>query len=396
VGNAVSLVHYPAFFPVMSLFKRAVISEVASNASVVFSTLIVVWLSIVLVRLLGEAARGVIGADVVIGLAALTTIAALPTIMALSVFIGVLTTVSRSYRESEMVVWFASGVSLLQWTKPVLQIAVPVAIVVGGLTLFASPWSHQQIEDYRARFDLRSDISQVTSGDFIELDAGRRIIFAEPSADDPDELGQVFVRILDAPWHSVVSAKSARVEVAPNGDRFLVLTDGTRYDFRLGMAQARLSDFEAFGARLETKNADETLTQARERALSNRKARPTALLLQDSAANSDGQLMWRLAIPLATINLALLAIPLGAANPRVGRSFDLLIAGLVALLYMNLINASHGWINKSVLSFEWGVWLVHGLFAVLTALLLWLRLRVRAPKDAQAPAPDVTPRPMMQ
>ena len=67
----------------MSLFKRAVISEVASNASLVFSTVIVVWLSIVLVRLLGQAAKGIIGADVVMGLAALTTIAALPTIIAL-------------------------------------------------------------------------------------------------------------------------------------------------------------------------------------------------------------------------------------------------------------------------------------------------------------------------
>src|SRR5690554_5277407 len=140
----------------MSLFKRAVVSEAASNASVVFSTLIVIWLSIVLVRLLGEAAAGNIGANVVMGLAALTTIAALPTVIAVSVFIGVLTTVSRSYRESEMVVWFSSGLSLADWVRPVLRLALPVSVLVGSLTLFASPWSHRQIEDYRARFELRS------------------------------------------------------------------------------------------------------------------------------------------------------------------------------------------------------------------------------------------------
>lgn len=79
-----------------------------------------VWLSVVLVRLLGEA-HGRIGADVVVGLAAFTTIAALPTILAVSIFIGVLTTVKRSYRESEMVVWFSSGLSLLNWLNPVLR-----------------------------------------------------------------------------------------------------------------------------------------------------------------------------------------------------------------------------------------------------------------------------------
>lgn len=365
----------------MSLFKRAVVAEVSSNASVVMSTLVVVWLSVVLVRLIGQAARGLIGADVVLGLTALTTIAALPTILALSLFIGVLTTVSRSYRESEMVVWFASGLSLTSWIGPALRLAVPVAVAVGVLTLFASPWSHRQIEDYRARFDLRSEISQITSGDFLELDQGRRVVFVDPSKTNPDELGAVFARITSPDWHAVVNAQSARTEVAPNGDRFLVLVDGTRYEMRPGQGESRITDFEEFALRLETPNADETLAQARARALDNRKARPTTMLLADDTSSSDGQLMWRLAIPIATINLALLAIPLGAVNPRVGRSFDLLIAGLVALLYMNLINASHGWINNNVVPFGFGVWLVHGLFLALTVILFWWRLRMRKPLE---------------
>lgn len=371
----------------MSLFKRAVAAEVTSNASVVMSTLVVVWLSVVLVRLIGQAAKGIIGADVVIGLAALTTIAALPTIMALSLFIGMLTTVSRSYRESEMVVWFASGLSLTDWIKPALRLAIPVSIAVGALTLFATPWSHRQIEDYRARFDLRSEISQITSGDFLELDKGNRVVFVEPSTTNPNELGEVFARITTPDWHVVVNAESVRTEVAPNGDRFLVLVDGTRYEIKPGQGQSRVTDFDEFAFRLETPNADETLAQARARALDNRKARPTLMLLQDDQSHSDGQLMWRLAIPIATINLALLAIPLGAVNPRVGRSFDLLVAGLVALLYMNLINASHGWINNEILPFGLGIWLVHGLFLALTVGLFWWRLRMRTPAPPQvAPA----------
>ena len=97
-------------------------------APLVFSTLVVVWLSVLLVRLLGEAAGGAIGADVVLGLAAFSTITALPTILTVSLFIAVLTTVTRSYRESEMVVWFASGLSLSDWVRPVLRLAVPVAM----------------------------------------------------------------------------------------------------------------------------------------------------------------------------------------------------------------------------------------------------------------------------
>ena len=364
----------------MSLFKRSVVSEISNHAGVVFSTLVVVWLSIILVRLLGEAAAGHIGADVVIGLGTFTTIAALPTILAVALFIGVLTTVTRSYRESEMVVWFSSGLSLLSWINPVLRVAIPVSMLVAVLTLYATPWSHQQIEDYRARFEMRSDLSKLTSGQFLEVERGARVFFAEESTVSEDQLGSVFVRLTEPQWHSVVVASSARTEMAPNGDRFLVLTDGHRYDLKPGTPEIRLSDFEAYGVRLESKGGNQTLEQAREKALGVRKARPTHLLFQDNTPRADGQLMWRFAIPLAALNLALLAIPLGAVNPRMGRSGDLLIAGLVAMLYMNLINISHGWINYDRLPFGVGVWAVHAVFALITAFLLWHRLRVKAPK----------------
>jgi hypothetical protein len=147
----------------MSLFKRSVVSEIANHFSVVLSTLIVVWLSVVLVRLLGEAAAGRIGSDVVVGLATFTLIAALPIILTVSIFIGVLTTVTRNYRESEMVVWFSSGLSLANWVNPVLRIAIPIAVLISFLTLYATPWANRQIGEYRARFEMRSDLSKITN-----------------------------------------------------------------------------------------------------------------------------------------------------------------------------------------------------------------------------------------
>src|SRR3546814_20096567 len=65
-----------------------------------------------------------IGANVVFGLAAFSSITALPVILSVSLFIAVLTTVTRNFRESEMVVWFASGLSLKDWIGQVLRCAV--------------------------------------------------------------------------------------------------------------------------------------------------------------------------------------------------------------------------------------------------------------------------------
>lgn len=364
----------------MSLFKRSVVSEIMSHAGVVFSTLLVVWLSVLLVRLLGDAAGGSIGADVVFGLATFSSITALPVILSVSLFIAVLTTVTRNFRESEMVVWFASGLSLKDWIGPVMRLAVPAAMLIAFLTLFASPWAYRQIAEYRQRYEQRSDLSKVTAGQFIETENGARVFFAEDPVNEGDELGKVVARINDEGWLSVVTANSARVEIQDNGDRFLVLSQGHRYDLKPGQTEFRLLDFQRYGFRLEGEG-DTTPEALRAQAESQIKARPTQQLFNDNNDNADSQIMWRLALPLAALNLALLAIPLGAVNPRLGRSGDVLIAGLVGLLYMNLINLSRGWIGTGQLNFYLGIWLVHAIFLALMVFMMWRKLRIRPPKS---------------
>jgi lipopolysaccharide export system permease protein len=364
----------------MSLFKRSVVSEILGHAGVVFSTLLVVWLSVLLVRLLGEAANGSIGADVVFGLATFSSITALPVILSVSLFIAVLTTITRNFRESEMVVWFASGLSLKDWIGPVLRCAVPAAVLIALLTLFASPWAYRQISEYRQRYEQRSDLAKVSTGQFIETESGARVFFAEDPTQEGDEMGRVVARVLDNEWLSVVTASSARIETAENGDRFLVLTEGHRYDLQEGKPDFRLFDFERYGFRLESSSDASSPSVVREYAESQIKARPTAQLFVDNNDDARSQIMWRIALPLAALNLALLAIPLGAINPRLGRSGDFLIAGLVGLLYMNLINLSRGWIGNGALSFSVGVWLVHAIFAALMMFMMWKKMRVRGPK----------------
>ena len=366
----------------MSLFQRSVVSELSSHAGVVFSTLVVVWLSVLLVRLLGDAAAGSIGADVVLGLATFSTITALPTVITVSVFIAVLTAVSRSYRESEMVVWFASGLSLASWIRPVLRFAVPAVVLVAVLTLVVAPWAYRQIGEYRLRFEQRSDISRVIVGQFGETSGGKRVFVAEAPQDPQGELGSVFVREIDekAGTISIVTSAGARTQTMENGDRFLVLDKGQRYDIEPGNLETRLVRFERYGVRLERSDTDAEAA-ARAKAESIMKARPTTLLLEDGDDRAFGELLWRISLPLVVLNLALIALPLGAVNPRLGRSGDLLMAGLIAMLYLNLLNLLRSWVASGLLPFAVGIWPLHLAVALLAFWLLRRRLRVRAPAD---------------
>ncbi len=365
----------------MSLFKRSVVAEITSHGGVVFSTLIIVWLSVLLVRLLGQAAAGQIGADIVLGIAALSSITALPTILAVTLFVATITTVSRNYRESEMVVWFASGVSLKDWVKPVLRVAVPVCALIALLTLQVTPWAYRQIEEYRQRYEQRSDLSKITAGQFIESAGGARVFFTEAPKNPDDEIGAVFARVLDKDWYTIVTSQNARVRREDNGDRYVILGPGNRYDMKTDSAAFRMVSFDSYTMRLENSSGENANEIARQNALNQMKSRPTTKLIEDRKNDSRAQIMWRLSLPLAALNLALLAIPLGAVNPRLGRSGDLLLAGLMGLLYMNLINLMRGWISNGRVDFLLGTVSLHIIVFALCIYAFRVRTRLKVPKN---------------
>lgn len=370
----------------MSLFKRSVVAEILSHAGVIFSSLIVIWLSVLLVRLLGQAAAGSIGADIVIGITAFSSITALPIILIVSLFIAILTTISRNYRESEMVVWFTSGVSLFDWIRPVLRVAIPVAILIAVLTTVSSPWAYRQIEEYRQRYEQRSDFSKIAMGQFIETNGGQRVFFIEPSDNPDNEMGKVFARITEDPnWFSILMADHANFRTdAEKGERYIDLGPGSRYDVSNKSPEFRIAQFDSATMRIEDKSGGTTEAAIRAKALEQLKARPFESLVADNNPKSDSQIMWRLSLPWAALNMALLAIPLGSVNPRLGRSGDLIIAALVGLLYMNLLNMMRGWIGSEKVPFLVGFLGINGIIFLLAIFLFWYKLRVKAPKQSKA------------
>jgi lipopolysaccharide export LptBFGC system permease protein LptF len=72
--------------------------------------------------------------------------------------------------------------------------------------------------------------------------------------------------------------------------------------------------------------------------------------------------------------LALLAIPLGYVNPRVGRSANLIIAVLVFLTYHNGMSIVQAWVQQERLSFGVGIWLTHAVAGGLIGVLFTRRV----------------------
>ena len=342
------------------IFRRSIVAELTNTASAVFTVLFSILFSVGLVRILGQAAGGRVDNQAVLQLVALTALTWLPVILTLTLFVSVLMTLSRAYRDSEMVVWFAAGQSLLAWVGPVLRFAWPIVVGIGLLAFFVTPWSQAQIEDARTRFAQRDDVSRVAPGRFIESGGAERVFFVESVDIDGGEVRNVFVSSRSRGRETLVVAENGIIEVAPNGDRYIVLKSGRRYEGTPGKLEYRTLEFDRYSIRIESR-PDRPISERRARAL------PTFALITQPTATNLGEILWRIGAPVMALLVTLLAIPLSYTNPRVGRSINLIIAVLSFAVYVNVLNTVQAYVQQGRLSFGIGVWVVHGV--VLAAIV---------------------------
>ena len=142
---------------------------------------------------------------------------------------------------------------------------------------------------------------------------------------------------------SIVAIRAEGGVALANGDRFLVLVDGRRYEGEPGSTEYRIAEFERYAMRVETSElvarAPTTKTTATQELLANR-----------TAANM-AELSWRLGLPISVLLLSLLAICLLSAL-----AFGAL--GLLLASRTQTIEGASGLMNLVMLP----MWIFSGVF----------------------------------
>jgi lipopolysaccharide export system permease protein len=348
------------------IFQRSLIREFSLIALSVVSVLIAIILTNFLIRTLGRAASGDVLPEAVFGLIAFALLTNLPVLLGVAVFIAVLLALTRSYRDSEMTVWFTSGLSIAAWIMPVLQFAVPIALVCALLSLAIAPWSNAQSAEYLRLLASRDDVYSVTPGVFRESRSADRVFFVDKLSERDDVVNNVFMQSSQNGRMGVTVAQKGFVETAENGDRFIVLLNGRRYEGTPGTLEYQTVDFERYSVRIEPKEAKRQALKP--------SAMPTMELLAEGKPEQIAELHWRVGLPLAVIIMALFAIPLSIVNPRSGRSWNLIFAVLTYALYYNLLQIFNAWTMQGKIPLWVGLWPVHGVMALIVGFLFYRQL----------------------
>jgi lipopolysaccharide export system permease protein len=350
------------------VFERALRRELTQSAVGVFVALFAILVTTQLIRLLNEAAGGKVAPEAVIALLGFSSLNYLPVLLSLTIFVAILLCLSRSYRDSEMVVWFSAGLPLTAWVRPVLRFALPIIVAIALLSLFLSPWALSQSAEFRQKMNNRGEASQVSPGAFREGTASDRVVFVEGVSDLTSVVRNVFVNSIQNGRLGVMVAAQGHQEIAANGDRFMVLENGRRYEILPGTPEFRILEFDTYSVRVETREARGVEKTPRNAS--------TLELIQASEPYNRAELLWRIGVPLMALVLALLAIPLSFVNPRAGRSANLIFALLAYITYSNLLSISQAWVAQGKVSFGVGWWLIHVAVLILLPLLFAKRILV--------------------
>ncbi len=349
------------------LFQSSIRKELARSFGATLVILITIVMTIVLIRALGQASRGFINPQDILLFMAYSGLGRLPTLLTLSLFVALVSTLSRMYRDSEMVVWFTSGRGLAGFLSPLFRFSWPILLVIGLMSLFVWPWANLQTDEMRKRFAQRADIDRVAPGQFQESSNGSRVFFVERETTPSGEPGSnnVFISTAEQDKTSVTTARSGRIETI-NGSQFLLLDDGQRLESVKGSSATRISEFDEYG----TQTGESATSSA---SAPNVKMLSTRDLIRAPSRASLSELSWRFGLALAAVNCVVLALALASVNPRGGKSGNLIFVLLAFVVYNNLLNLGQTWISGGQIGFSALLVVLHG--GVLVLALAWLAKR---------------------
>lgn len=350
------------------VFERALRRELSQSAIGIFAVLFAIMLATQLVRLLNDAVGGRVAPDAVAALLGFSALQYLPTLLTLTLFSTILVTLSRQYRDSEMVIWFASGNSLFAWVRPVLRFAIPVVLLVAALAFVFTPWGIGKSIEFRQKANSRSEATHISPGVFREVSGSNRVIFVESIDEELGGVKGIFIRELDHDRLILVTAEQGRKHTMPNGDRFLVLDKGRRYEIAPGNPELRFVEFGSYAARIELREKYQTVQSIRQAS--------TVELIKEEGLGASAELVWRIGLPMSAILLSLIAIPLAYVNPRAGRSWGVILSLLVFLIYNNIQSVMQSLVAQARLAPSVGIWAAHILALIVFLLMTWRQVRV--------------------
>jgi lipopolysaccharide export system permease protein len=342
---------------VRRILDRHILREVVTTWLAVTVVLLVVLLTNQVAQVLNRAAESQYPRGVVGELIALSALQNLSVLVPVALLLGIVLAFGRLYHDSEMAAALACGVSPSRILGPVAVLTLVVFLGMAWLSFQGVPYAASRATELRAEAIRSGQFAPIAPGRFRSFGGGSTVVYAQSAGID-GTLERVFVKRSRGARYEIAVARRARHSISADGTlHTLTLYDGERFEGAPGQAAFRIVRFaeNVVPVRLPPAgSADPPL-----------EARPTGALRASTDPEQRAEYHWRVALPVMTLVLALLAVPLSRLRPRQGRYARVGLAIIAYFVYVSLASAAKVWAARGLTPDALGLWWVHAIVVVL-------------------------------
>lgn len=346
----------------------------------VLAVLLIIFVGYSLSRFLNQADAGLLNTGEVAGLTFLKVLIALEVLVPIAFFFGLMLGLGKLHSDAEIVAMQAGGISESRMLRPIVGLAIPVALIIAALSIYVRPWAYTQTYEMLAVAEASSDIDRIKAGQFYltrktvqDLEgtshSGRdqeRAIFIEKISPD-QALEKVFIRTRLGDEVKIISAQTGFLIEQAESEYSKLELDNARIFKRVDDGPDLFARIEHFTMKVANNQPEPPAYKA--------KAVASEQLAASGMPKDQAEYQWRLSTPITTLLLALLAVPLSRSRPRQGRYGKLLLAFVIYAAYYNLIGISQTWVEQQKTTSIW--WTPLLLALVVTLFYLpWSSLKV--------------------
>jgi lipopolysaccharide export system permease protein len=347
----------------LSILDRYFLRELGTTIGATVIVLLVIMAGTTFAHVLEQVAKGSFPASVMFQVLGLNMIDTLSSMLPLAGFLGVLQTFGRMYRESEMHVLASSGMGMGGLLRPMAIVAVVMLGLVSAVSMWLGPWSARTSDNLVQAANRSIIAAGLDAGRFTELPGKGGIILVDSLSRDGQKLGRTFIAAERTNKDGSLVMKMATGQhgnLYSNSDssnRYLALYDGWQYEIPLGADNWRRMKYERNDSALSSIQSDDEDDPIHNLGMLD--------LMRNPTPDARAEFAWRTVVPLMTLALLMLAMPLSKQTPREPRYGRMLIAVLGFFLYYNLLALCRGQLAKGHWHHATPMWLLSmGLFAL--------------------------------
>lgn len=314
-------------------------------------------------RVLGDVAKGKLPKNAAFDVIGLSALQYLTVLIPIGVFLAVMLALGRLYRDSELPAMMACRVGPSGIYRPLAWLLVPLVLAVAWMSIEGGPKAMTAVDRIGAEARRAADLASIEPGRFTVFGPDRAVVYGNRVTPE-GVMEKVFMQrqAQNGTIEVVISEQGQMVESDDPNVRMLVLRNGRRYEGIPGTTEFRVIEFAEHGLPYRLPSLQAPTPDAR--------VMPFADLLGSQNLEHIAEFQWRLGIPISTVILGILAVPLSRSRPREGRYGRLAIGLLVFIIYLNMMSAAKAWVEQGTVAPALGIWWVHGCFLVFALILL--------------------------